>query len=60
MMKQGMRYPVAIGNDTLGAKYHVESMPLTLLIDRDGRIALSHAGIVDRNQFEEAVQQLLR
>lgn len=60
MEKAGMSYPVAIGNDALGAQYHVESMPLTLLIDRDGRIALSHAGIVDRNQFEEAVQQLLR
>ncbi|MGD0368754.1 MAG: TlpA disulfide reductase family protein [Acidobacteriaceae bacterium] len=60
MVKAGMRYPVAIGNDALGAQYHVESMPLTLLIDREGRIALSHAGIVDRNKFEGALQQLLR
>jgi peroxiredoxin len=60
MEKAGMTYPVAIGNDALGAQYHVESMPLTLLIDRDGRIALSHAGIVDRAKFEAAIQQLLR
>jgi biopolymer transport protein ExbD len=60
MMKQGTRYPVAIGNDRLAAQYNVDQMPLTLLIDRDGRIALSHAGIVDRAKFEEAIQQLLR
>jgi peroxiredoxin len=60
MEKAGMSYPVAIGNDALGAQYHVDQMPLTLLIDRDGRIALSHAGIVDRAKFEAAIQQLLR
>jgi hypothetical protein len=35
-------------------------MPLTLLLDRSGRIALSHAGIVDKTQFETAIRQLLR
>jgi hypothetical protein len=27
---------------------------------RQSVLALSHAGIVDRNKFEEAIQQLLR
>ena len=31
-------------------------MPLTLLIDRNGRIALSHAGIVDKASFESDLQ----
>ena len=60
MTRAGMRYPVAIGKDRLAARYNVQPMPLTLLIDRDGRIALSPAGIVDRNKFEAAIQQLLR
>jgi peroxiredoxin len=60
MARSGMRYPVAIGNDLLGAQFHVDQMPLTLLIDRDGRIAVSHAGIVDRAKFEDDIQQLLR
>lgn len=60
MAKSGMEYPVAIGNDAIGAKFHVDNMPLTLLIDRSGRIAVSHAGIVDRNQFEKDIQDLLR
>jgi peroxiredoxin len=60
MARSGMRYPVAIGNDLLGAQFHVDQMPLTLLIDRNGRIAISHAGIVDRAKFEDDIQQLLR
>ena len=59
MAHSGMTYPVAVGTDAIGARFHVEEMPLTLLIDREGRIALSHAGIVDRGQFERALQQLL-
>ena len=58
--KEHMNYPVAIGNDALGERFHVEEMPLTLLIDRSGRIALSHAGIVDKTQFEKDIQELLR
>lgn len=59
MEKTHMNYRVAIGNDELGKRFHVQEMPLTLLIDRDGRIALSHAGIVDKTQFENAIQKLL-
>lgn len=60
MKKENMNYPVALGNDALGERFHVEEMPLTLLIDRSGRIALSHAGIVDKTQFEKDIQELLR
>jgi cytochrome c biogenesis protein CcmG/thiol:disulfide interchange protein DsbE len=60
MEREHMNYPVAIGNDALGERFHVEAMPLTLLIDRTGRIALSHAGIVDKTQFEKDILELLR
>jgi thiol-disulfide isomerase/thioredoxin len=60
MEKEHMNYPVAIGNDALGERFHVEEMPLTLLIDRSGRIALSHAGVVDKTEFEKDIQELLR
>jgi hypothetical protein len=60
MAKAGMDYPVAVGNDALGAQYGVEAMPLTLLIDREGRVAVSHAGIVDRAAFERDVEEVLR
>jgi peroxiredoxin len=60
MAKSHMNYQVAIGNDALGERFHVEEMPLTLLIDRSGRMALSHAGIVDKTQFENDIQELLK
>jgi cytochrome c biogenesis protein CcmG/thiol:disulfide interchange protein DsbE len=60
MAKARMNYRVAIGNDALGERFHVEEMPLTLLIDRSGRVALSHAGIVDKTQFENDIQELLQ
>jgi hypothetical protein len=51
---------VAVGTDALGAEFGLQAMPLTLLIDREGRIAVSHAGIVDRAAFEGDIQELLR
>jgi hypothetical protein len=50
----------AIGTDELGERFALREMPLTLLINRSGRIALSHAGIVDRAAFEKNIQQLLQ
>jgi peroxiredoxin len=60
MEKAHMTYRIAIGNDAIGERFHVEEMPLTLLIDRSGRIALSHAGIVDKTEFEKDIQELLQ
>ena len=53
-------YPVVLGNDELAKQYNLTSMPLTLLIDRDGKIAVSHAGIVDKDDFERHIQTLLK
>jgi peroxiredoxin len=55
-----MQYPVVIGNEQLGKQYNVASMPMTLLIDKQGKIAVSHAGVVDRSVFENDIAQLLR
>ncbi len=60
MTKQHMNYPVAVGTDALGGKFGITSMPVTLLIDRQGRIAFSHTGVVDRASFETHIQELLR
>ena len=55
----GIDYPVVIGNDELANRFKVSEMPMTLLIDRSGRIALSHTGIVDKANFEHQIQLLL-
>jgi peroxiredoxin len=54
-----MKYPVVIGNDQLAKAYNLTSMPMTLLIDRQGQIALSHTGVVNRIDFEAHIVQLL-
>ena len=55
-----MKYPVVIGNDDLAKEYNLASMPMTLLIDRKGKIALSHTGVVNKADFESHILQLLR
>ena len=35
------------------------SLPVTLLIDRKGRIAATHSGVVDKHKFEADLVQLL-
>jgi peroxiredoxin len=55
-----MEYPVVIGNDNLAKEYNLTSMPMTLLIDREGRIALAHTGVVNKADFESHILQLLK
>jgi peroxiredoxin len=55
-----MKYPVVIGNDGLAKQYNLASMPMTLLIDREGKIALSHTGVVNKADFEGNIVRLLR
>jgi thioredoxin-related protein len=54
-----MKYPVVIGSDQLAKAYNLTSMPMTLLIDREGKIALSHTGVVNKSDFEGHIRQLL-
>ncbi len=53
-------YSVVVGNPDLGKLYGVDSMPMTLLIDRNGEIAESHVGMVEKNAFEGEIQMLLK
>jgi peroxiredoxin len=55
-----MKYPVVIGSDSLAKQYHLTSMPMTLLIDREGRIAVSHTGMVDKDDWESKIRSLLK
>lgn len=55
-----LNYPVVIGSDDLGEEFGLVNMPLTLLIDRNGNIAESHAGLVDKESFEAKIRTLLQ
>ena len=53
-------YPIVIGNPDLLQPYDIKNLPVTLLIDRQGRIADAHAGVVDKEAWEQEITQLLR
>lgn len=57
--EKGVNYPIVIGNKDLSQQYGLMGMPLSVLVDREGRIANSHSGVVDTTAFEQQVQELL-
>jgi cytochrome c biogenesis protein CcmG/thiol:disulfide interchange protein DsbE len=59
LKEKKMKYPVVIVNDDLAKRYSVTEMPVTLLIDRHGKIASSHTGVVDKDAFEGELRTLL-
>ena len=60
LKEKKLNYPVVIGNDDLAGKYGLGPMPMSVLIDRDGRIADSHSGVVDRDGWEAEIRSLLQ
>ena len=57
--KNELNYPVVIGNQELAKRYGVEAMPMTLLIDREGRVAGVHLGLVEKKTWESEIGRLL-
>lgn len=55
-----LNYPVVVGDwDKMTKAFGFNGLPETLLIDRQGRIAESHQGMVDKDAFEKEIQVLL-
>ncbi len=55
-----INYMIVVGNEGLAKEYGVDNLPVTLLIDRDGKIAASHSGVVEKEAFEKEIQALLQ
>jgi peroxiredoxin len=60
LRKKPITYPIVVGNPALAKLYGVDAMPVTLLIDRDGKIAATHVGMVDKDAFEDEIKTLLQ
>jgi cytochrome c biogenesis protein CcmG/thiol:disulfide interchange protein DsbE len=60
LKEKKVNYPIVIGNDELGKKYGLQGMPLTALVDRDGRIADVHSGLVEKAATEQKIRKLLQ
>lgn len=53
-------YTVVLGNDQVSKSYgDVDSLPTTFIIDRDGRIAFVHMGLVGKDTYEKEIRSLL-
>ena len=59
---QKVTYTVVLGNWNVAAKFGVTAergLPITLLIDRAGKIADTQVGMVSKDAFEKEIQDLL-
>lgn len=55
-----INYRVLLGDDAVSTLYGgVESLPTTFLIDRGGRVARVHIGLVPKSEYENDIHQLL-
>jgi thioredoxin-related protein len=59
LKEKPINYAVVIGNPELAKLYAVDALPVTLLIDREGKIAATHVGMVDKDAFESEIKVLL-
>jgi cytochrome c biogenesis protein CcmG/thiol:disulfide interchange protein DsbE len=57
---QKITYRVVVGDDALSKLYGgIDSLPTTFLIDRNGRIAAMHTGLVGKGDYEKEILDLL-
>jgi len=56
-----MNYPVALGTEKLAASYGgVLGLPITFLIDREGKVAAKFVGAVEMSSVEQQIKSLLQ
>jgi peroxiredoxin len=62
LAEHAISYPIVVGNlNLLQQTFGLDpNLPITLLIDRHGRIADSHQGIVDKDAWENEIVALLK
>jgi len=60
LSEKRVNYPIVIGNQGLADRFGLNGMPLTALVDRDGKIADVHIGVVDKDPTEQKIRALLQ
>jgi len=59
LKKKHLNYPIVIAGKDLQKTYGLDNLPVTVLIDRNGRIATTYSGVVDRKGCEAELNALL-
>ncbi len=58
--KMKVNYPVMLaGNDIASLYGGLASLPVTLIIDKAGRIAVTHVGLCPKSEYEAAISSML-
>ena len=61
MESKKIGYQVVLGNDTIARHFGgVDALPETLLIDKHGRVASRHVGLVSKNLYKQEIVELLK
>jgi thiol-disulfide isomerase/thioredoxin len=58
--ERAIAYRVLLGDEDLAQKYGARGFPSLYVIGKDGNITLSHVGIIDVEDLEEALDAALR
>jgi peroxiredoxin len=55
-----INYRIMIGSEAIGQLYgNVDALPTSFIIDRQGRIAARHEGLVDKQDYQNEILKLL-
>lgn len=58
--KAGFNYPVVLADDKVQRAFGgIDAIPLTFVIDRQGRIVTKHLGLTKKDEFETEIKPLL-
>jgi len=58
--KKKINYRVVVANDEISRKYGgVEALPTTFILDRQGRIAYTHVGLISKSDYQNDILSLL-
>ena len=58
--EQKFNYPIVLGDETTAARFGAaDSLPVTVLLDRQGNVIDTHVGVIDREVWERRIRGLL-
>jgi peroxiredoxin len=60
LKEKPIAYTIVIGDETIAKEFHVTAMPVTVLIDRQGKVAAVHSGIVAKATYRAEIESLLK
>jgi len=59
VLNNKLYYPILMGEAALITSYKLGAVPATYLIDRQGRIAATYAGVIDKSDVDSNIDKLM-